>query len=164
MNSLETHRLKLHLEKTDLNALLTEIKEGFAPRIKHTGGRLQLNLKADPSLILTDRTFIKNTLFNLLDNALKYTDKSPEINISTANLKNSILLTIADNGTGIPKKYQKKIFNRFFRVPTGNIHNVKGFGLGLTYVKKIIKAHKWKIKLNSKTGEGTSVLIIIPRK
>ncbi|MBN2350494.1 MAG: HAMP domain-containing histidine kinase [Bacteroidales bacterium] len=162
MTRLETHRLKLNLNKVDLHTILAEVTDGFTPRIKQHKGTLKLVLGAKRSSVLADETFLKNVLFNLLDNALKYTTNIPAIEVSTVNFKQTILLTLKDNGIGIPRKFQKKIFNRFYRVPTGNIHNVKGFGLGLSYVKKIVKIHKWKISIKSEVNAGTAVSIKIP--
>jgi two-component system phosphate regulon sensor histidine kinase PhoR len=101
-------------------------------------------------------------LYNLLDNGIKYCDKTPYIEIITKNKASKLLLSIKDNGIGIDKKHQKYIFEKFYRVPTGNLHDVKGFGLGLNYVKSVVQAHKWKINLESTLGQGCKFTIEIP--
>jgi two-component system phosphate regulon sensor histidine kinase PhoR len=107
---------------------------------------------------------LTNILHNLLDNAVKYSkDGKPDIEVSTEDKGKSIRLTIADKGIGIDKEHQKKVFFRFYRVPTGDVHNVKGFGLGLFYVKNIIQAHNWQIELDSEFGRGTTIIIEMPK-
>ena len=95
-------------------------------------------------------------IYNLLDNARKYTDKDPEITIETSNKEEEIVVKVKDNGVGIERSQLRMIFDKFYRVPTGNLHNVKGFGLGLFYVDTIIKAHRAKIKVDSRVGEGST--------
>ncbi len=122
---------------------------------------MHCNLKAEISIITGDKLHTTNIIYNLLDNAFKYSLEKPDITISTWNKDNRLYLEISDKGIGISKKYQKRIFDKFFRIPTGNIHNVKGFGLGLNYVKSIVHSHNWKIKVESKPGEGSRFIIII---
>ena len=105
---------------------------------------------------------ITNVLFNLLDNAVKYSKEQPIIEVVTENKNNLFLVSIKDNGIGIAKEHQKQIFERFYRVPTGNVHDVKGFGLGLHYVSKIIEAHKGIIKVESTLNKGTKFIISFP--
>ena len=124
-------------------------------------GALSCNLEAENFIIQGDKLHITNIIYSLLDNAFKYSYDKPDITISTYNRGDHIFLEISDKGIGISKKYQKKIFDKFFRIPAGNIHNVKGFGLGLNYVKVIVQAHNWKIKVESKPEEGSTFIIII---
>jgi two-component system, OmpR family, phosphate regulon sensor histidine kinase PhoR len=121
------------------------------------------NHAGDP-VILADRYHLSGILINLIDNALKYTEKAPLVNIIVTEKQGKILLKVEDNGTGIEKKYIGKIFMPFFRVPSGNIHNVKGSGLGLSYVKKICDLHGWKIRIESEPGKGTGITMIIPKE
>ena len=109
-----------------------------------------------------DEVHFTNIIFNLLDNAVKYSSNEPEIVVSTRNDKKGIYVSITDKGVGIKKQDQKRIFDQFFRVSTGNLHDVKGFGLGLSYVKKIVDAHDGSIKLNSEYRKGTTFEIFIP--
>ncbi len=113
--------------------------------------------------ILADRYHLSGILINLIDNALKYTDKPPLVIITVAEKSGKILLKVEDTGTGIEKKYIRKVFMPFFRVPSGNIHNVKGSGLGLSYVKKICDLHGWRIRIESEPGKGTGITLTIPK-
>ena len=112
--------------------------------------------------IKVDPVHISNVVFNLVDNAIKYCDVTPEIIISTSSDKRSFILEIDDNGIGIKREDQKMIFDKFYRVPTGNLHNVKGFGLGLFYVKMMIAQHKGSISVKSAVGKGTTFTIVLP--
>jgi two-component system phosphate regulon sensor histidine kinase PhoR len=111
---------------------------------------------------MADKNHFENLVFNLLDNAIKYCTNNPKIIVSTIVKAKKVHISVEDNGIGIDEKYRKKVFYKFFRVPTGNIHNVKGFGLGLDYVKNVAKAHKWKILLDCEQEKGCKFIIIIP--
>jgi two-component system, OmpR family, phosphate regulon sensor histidine kinase PhoR len=115
-------------------------------------------------MVAADDFHLKNILYSLLDNSMKYCKRAPALEVSLELVDKLAVLSIQDNGIGIPKAYQHKIFEKFFRVPTGNIHDVKGFGLGLYYVKEICHAHRWKIKLESEEEKGTRVSIMMPVK
>jgi two-component system, OmpR family, phosphate regulon sensor histidine kinase PhoR len=161
---IEKNKLKLKTEKIDLHQLVSEVAKTFALNIQDLKGQLQLELKANQPLIDADKLHLTNAIYNLIDNAVKYCRSVPIIQIKTNNIQRNLIFEIIDNGIGIEKKYLKKIFDKFFRIPTGNLHNVKGFGIGLNYVKNIIDAHKWEIRVESKPGEGTKFSIIIPIK
>jgi len=105
---------------------------------------------------------ITNVIFNLLDNAVKYSKNSPRIKITTGNKNGELMVSVADNGIGISKEHHAQIFDRFYRVPTGNVHDVKGFGLGLSYVKKIVDSHNAQIKVESAVNKGTKFTILFP--
>ena len=122
-----------------------------------------MDLDSDAPSIPADRFHLTNLLHSLLDNAVKYSKDAPQIKIRLWQTEQQLKLAIEDQGIGIPKELQAKIFEKFYRVPTGNIHNVKGFGLGLYYVQRICLAHGWKIRLESTTGSGTSFNIIMPK-
>jgi two-component system phosphate regulon sensor histidine kinase PhoR len=123
---------------------------------------LELDQTIEP--VWGDRFHLTNLLHSLLDNAIKYSLEAPQITVSLQALSPlSLQLKIQDSGIGIPKEYQAKIFEKFYRIPTGNVHNVKGFGLGLYYVQRICLAHGWKIRLQSDAGQGTCMAIVIPR-
>ena len=112
--------------------------------------------------LYADKIHFTNVIFNLLDNANKYIHRSPEIIISTENSYSGIIISVKDNGPGISKANQKKIFEKLYRIPSGNIHNVKGFGLGLSYVKAIIEQHGGKITLESELNTGSNFIIYLP--
>ncbi|HTA27577.1 MAG TPA: HAMP domain-containing sensor histidine kinase, partial [Bacteroidia bacterium] len=158
----ERKEFELNTEKIDLHELIKTIVDSFSVNAKNKKGEIKLDLTATDYLITADKHHLTNVIFNLLDNAVKYSDKAPVITVSTINEGNKILLSVSDEGLGIKKEYVKRIFDKFFRVPSGNIHNVKGFGLGLSYVKSIAKLHKWKIKVTSELGKGSTFTIIIP--
>lgn len=165
MARMEREKLKLNKEAIDLHELIIETVESFTlRRSEETEIKTELSLNAQNPIIEADAVHLTNIIYNLLDNAIKYTETTPILKMSTRNENNCITFSIQDNGIGISKEYQRKIFDKFFRVPTGNIHNVKGFGLGLNYVKVVVKAHKWKIDLESDLGKGSKFSIKIPQK
>jgi len=157
-------RLKLKFKIIDLHSIIESVVSTFELKVHSYGGQIIFNLNATSHYIYGDEVHITNVLFNLLDNAVKYCKVEPIIEIETENIKNEISVTIKDNGIGIAKEHQKQIFERFYRVPTGNIHDVKGFGLGLHYVNKIIEAHNGKIKVESALNKGTNFIINIQTK
>ncbi len=155
-------RMKLRLKKLNLNMLTASVVDNFRLRVKSKDGTLESDLKAEPAEIKGDEVHITNVIYNLLDNAVKYSKGIPEIEISTETKKEFVIIRIKDKGIGIPKEHLGQIFERFYRVPTGNIHNVKGFGLGLSYVKKIIDTHNGKIKVESVLNKGTTFSLYFP--
>jgi len=155
-------RLRLKFKEFHLNDVITNIVVNFDLRVTSEGGKLSTNLEAENDLVKGDELHITNVIYNLLDNALKYRNGIPEISIKTENKKDYFLLSVKDKGIGIPKEHIDQIFERFFRVPTGNVHDVKGFGLGLSYVKKIIDIHHGKIKVDSTVNKGTIFVIYLP--
>jgi two-component system phosphate regulon sensor histidine kinase PhoR len=155
-------KLKLKIKEVNLNTLIKSVVLNFELRVKAKEGELTTDLKAEPAIIKGDEVHITNVLFNLLDNAVKYSKEAPRIIISTQVEDDFLILSVKDHGIGIQKEYVGQIFERFYRVPTGNVHDVKGFGLGLSYVKKIIEAHKGKIKVESDIDKGTKFMIYFP--
>ena len=127
-----------------------------------TGARMHLESRADRATVYADRLHLTNILHNLVGNAVKYAKDIPEIYIRLLNTENKLSLQVQDNGIGIPKEHQKRVFDKFYRVPTGNVHNVKGFGLGLFYVRKMCREHRWKLRLYSEPGQGTTIEMIMP--
>jgi two-component system phosphate regulon sensor histidine kinase PhoR len=152
----------LKKQKINLHEVIKAVKDNFDLRLRSRKGRILLKPGAVDPVIIADENRLVSLLHNLIDNSIKYAVKEPRIVISTINIKNKIELVISDNGPGIPKEYHKKIFKKFYRIPTGNIYNVKGFGLGLSYVKRIASVHHWKIKVESSKDEGTNFRIIMP--
>ncbi len=152
----------LKLNEMRINSLISDIIANFSLKVTSKGGKITSNLKAIYDVALIDEVHFTNVIFNLMDNALKYSDKPLLLTIETWNEKNNLLISIEDNGIGINKDDLKRIFDKFYRVSTGNLHNVKGFGLGLAYVKKIITEHKGTIKVESELKIGTKFTITIP--
>jgi len=160
----EKDNFDLHQEWLDLPDLIQTVCSSARIHVQERGGTLTVNLAEDLEPIWADRFHLTNLLHSLLDNAIKYSKEAPQIELALQSLGASTMqLKIQDRGIGIAKEYQAKIFEKFYRVPTGNVHNVKGFGLGLYYVQRICLAHGWKIRLQSDAGEGTSMAIQIPR-
>jgi len=160
---IESRSFRLNKETVDLNALILRVAENC----KANSNRqlvVNTNLSEEVDNIEADALHLTNIIHNLLDNASKYSDKEPVITIETIRMDKTIEIRISDNGPGINPEYQHRVFQKFYRIPTGNLHNVKGFGLGLYYVKTICNAHQWKIKLISELGKGTTFVIEIPDK
>jgi len=159
---MDKEQIKLNQTIFDLHDLVQEAADIFEFNQTETGGSITLDLQAINTLLKADEVHIGNVIHNLLDNAIKYCDKEPNIIIRTKNLGNFVQIMFEDNGIGIKKENLKMIFDKFYRVSTGNIHNVKGFGLGLHYVKLIIDVHGGKISVKSQLGQGTTFTIFLP--
>jgi len=165
MSLFEDGSTQFKLIEMDANDLIASIANTFDLRVEKTGGSLDVDLNALDSTILVDKMHFTNVLFNLMENAVKY--RKPDVPLKLiARTKNvgddKIQITIEDNGLGIKKENVKKVFDRFYRVPTGNRHDVKGFGLGLAYVKRIVTELNGIIKAESEYGEGTKFIITLP--
>ncbi|MBL7898779.1 MAG: HAMP domain-containing histidine kinase [Crocinitomicaceae bacterium] len=160
---LDKDEIKLKLETFCVHEIIEEAKENFQfNQLEEQGGKISLDLQAVQHLIRADVVHVTNIINNLLDNALKYCDKVPDIEISTRNIKNKIVITVKDNGKGISRENQKYIFDKFFRVSTGNVHDVKGFGLGLFYVKTITEQLGGTVSVKSSPGKGSEFSITLP--
>ena len=151
-------------KQLDLNEMVENISSTFTLRVEHTGGKIYTQIEAIDSAIYVDEVHFQNAITNLMDNAVKYrkTDEPLDIYIRTWNEHDRLLLSIRDTGQGIKKENIKKIFDKFYRVHTGNKHDVKGFGLGLAYVKKVVDLHQGEIKCESDLGKGTKFTISLP--
>jgi two-component system phosphate regulon sensor histidine kinase PhoR len=156
-------RLKLKLREFDTNSMITTVASNFELRVNNKNGKLETEILAENPIIKGDEVHITNVIFNLLDNAMKYSKENPVIKVATQNRKDQLVISVEDNGIGIPKEHQKQVFDRFFRVPTGNVHDVKGFGLGLSYVKKIVDLHNGTIKIESAVNKGTKFKLYFPQ-
>lgn len=156
----------LKMKELDANDLINGVINTFAVKVEQGGGKIISNLEAEDPFVYVDEMHFTNVVFNLMDNAVKYKrqDEPLLLNIHTWNSNNNFMLSIQDNGIGISKDNLKKIFDKFYRVQTGNIHDVKGFGLGLAYVKQIIQAHRGSIRAESEMGIGTNFIIVLPLK
>ena len=148
----------------DLNEMVENVANSFTLRVEHTGGKIYTDIGAVDSAIYVDEVHFQNVINNLLDNAVKYRkpDKPIDIYLTTWNDKDSLYLSVRDTGVGIKKDNLKKVFDKFYRVHTGNVHDVKGFGLGLAYVKNIVDLHNGEIKVDSEYGKGTTFTIKLP--
>jgi len=155
--------MKLNMVNTDIHRIINSAIDNFRLQISDTGGKLIKELNAKDSNLKIDEAHIFNMISNLLDNAIKYSNGNPEIKINTTNDNKQFTVSISDNGIGIKKDDIKRIFDKFYRVPTGNIHNVKGFGLGLSYVKKIVDEHNGTITVHSQINKGTHFDISFPK-
>lgn len=164
MSLFEKQKATLKMKELDANDIVVNVANTFQLKVEKFGGNLDIDLEATESTINADKMHFTNVLFNLLDNAVKYRreDIPLELMIRTWNSNNKLYISVEDNGIGIKKEYVKKIFDRFYRVSTGNRHDVKGFGLGLAYVKKIVEDHKGTIKAESDIGKGTKFIICLP--
>jgi two-component system phosphate regulon sensor histidine kinase PhoR len=153
----------IHLKKEwlDLNMLVQTVAENFAVSLDHDN-RILTTLDHSVGKVLADVLHLTNIFYNIIDNAVKYAGEKAVIMIETKKEQNRVLIFISDNGPGVDPKYHKQIFHKFFRVPSGNIHDVKGFGLGLYYVKIICRAHQWNIRLDNEPGKGAKFIIEIP--
>jgi hypothetical protein len=158
----EKGKIGLKIRRLDIHEIINTVVKNFIIQIKNRNGQIIKNLDAEYSIVNIDEMHFANVLLNLLDNALKYCNGQPDIIVSTFNKKNFIAITVEDNGIGISKENQKRIFEKFYRVPTGNVHNVKGFGLGLSYVKKVLEELNGKISIESELNVGTKFEILIP--
>lgn len=155
-------RMKLKLKNVNLNEVVENLVSKFSLRVEDKGGQLFCYLEADRDEVYADEVHITNVVSNLLDNAIKYCIKVPEISVYSRNKGDEIIISVIDNGIGIAANQQKLIFERFYRVSTGNLHDVKGFGLGLSYVKTIVEAHGGRIEVESAEGKGSRFDVILP--
>ncbi len=162
MTALERGEIPLQKTEVDVHQLINDSLKCISVQIENKQGHVSLKLGAEKFGILGDKTHLTNAMCNLIDNAIKYSKDKPELIIETLNNPQNLIVFVSDNGIGIDEKYHAKVFDKFFRVPTGDVHNVKGFGLGLAYVKKIIELHGGTIELVSERGNGTIFTIALP--
>ena len=164
MSLFDRQKTMFKKKELDLNDLVENVAATFTLRVEHTGGKIMTDIGAVESKIYVDETHFTNVIFNLFDNAIKYRKPDQPVNliISTWNDEHHLFFAIKDDGIGIKKDNLKKIFDKFYRVHTGNVHDVKGFGLGLAYVKRIVDLHKGDIKVESEYGKGTKFTIQLP--
>jgi len=159
MATIEKTKLQLNLEQIELNTFISESIQEFKNSQNGRIYNVQLESKVENALIKADKLHFSNLIFNILDNAIKYCTVSPDIIIELEEDRTHYFISFDDNGIGIPLKDRRKIFNRFYRVPTGNVHDVKGFGLGLDYVKKIVLRHGWRIKVIENSRKGSTFIV-----
>lgn len=156
---LERGEAKLSKEKIILNEIIHEVVHNAQFRIQNIGGKIDIKIPIEMITIEADKMHFTNILSNLIDNAIKYSDEAPKIEISMTRENKKVQISVIDHGIGIKKEHLSRIFDNLYRVPTGNLHNVKGFGLGLSYVKAVAEMHGWVITVRSKFGEGSTFTI-----
>lgn len=161
---LEKNEISLNLQVTDVHEVIQHTVDNLQLQFGSRNGHVEVRLDAINPIIQADDVHFSNVIFNLLDNAIKYSKENLEVVISTYNTKKSLVITIADNGIGMSRDTISRIFEKFYRAHTGNVHNVKGFGLGLSYVKAILDAHKGKIKVESTQGKGSKFTLEFPQE
>lgn len=159
---LERGEIPLKSHEINIQDLLRQSAKTFSLQVEQKQGSLLLDLQAAKYNVLGDKVHLMNAIGNLIENAVKYNVEHPEIIIKTLNTADDIVISIMDNGPGISKEFHHKIFEKYFRIPTGDVHNVKGFGVGLAYVKKIVELHKGSISLESELGKGANFIIKLP--
>ncbi len=159
---LEKGELQLNLEDRDIHSIITIAAARFNLILEELGGKITLNLNAQHPVVKIDEMHITNMINNLIDNAIKYNDKQPLIKINTLDTPTGIQIEVEDNGVGLSKEDQQKIFEKFYRVTKGNVHDTKGFGLGLSYVQSIVDKHNGKVWVESKLKEGAKFIIQLP--
>jgi len=159
---LEKQELQLHLKPLSMHELIQQTLDNFALQLDDKNGQVNLMLNAKNDKVMADEVHFTNLVSNLIDNAVKYSNDNVLIKITTHSTKKHFVLNVQDNGIGMNKESVKRIFEKFYRAHTGNVHNIKGFGLGMSYVKTVIDAHKGKIKVDSTIGKGTSFTVEVP--
>ena len=161
---IEKGDLKLEHKEVEMNNLLAAIADSMSLQLEKRNASIELELEASYALVMGDELHLSNVIFNLLDNANKYSPENPQIKISTQNTGKNLIIKVSDKGIGMNKDQLSKIFDQFYRIPTGNLHDVKGFGLGLSYVNNIIKGLNGTIKVKSEKGIGSEFEISLPQK
>jgi signal transduction histidine kinase len=163
MAIFERIKMKLNLVELNVHNMIDKAVDNFTLQIAIRDGQVHRDYQATDPVLAIDEVHFLNAISNLIDNALKYSNDKPAIRISTRNNRNGIFITIEDKGIGIAGEDLRRVFDKFYRVPSGNLHKVKGFGLGLSYVKKIIDEHNGTITAESQVHKGTKFTIFIPQ-
>jgi len=159
---MERGEVQLKLGTVNVHQIIAQVLENISPQIELRQGIIEMDLQAENPEVQADEVHLTNIIFNLLDNANKYSPEKPAIKIATENTDKGLSIKVIDQGIGMTKESIKQIFEKFYRVPTGNVHDVKGFGLGLSYVKKMVEEHHGKINVQSKLGEGSEFEVVLP--
>ncbi len=159
---MSNKNFSINPKKVDINTLVSTVLQSFRLTLSNRGGTIETHLDADPSVLDADELHLTNMVYNLVDNAIKYSVDAPRIEVGTLCKEGHIILTVRDHGIGIAKENQKRVFEKFYRVSTGNVHNVKGFGIGLNYVSQVVRLHHGHIALESELGEGSTFTVSLP--
>ena len=159
---LEKNEIDFRWEKVNLHEVITEVCDVIRVQVEQRGGKILSVLEAEFPVVRADRQHISNVVFNLLDNANKFSPSEPDITVKTEGVASGIKFSVTDKGSGMTQQVQGKIFERFYRQSSGNVHNVKGFGLGLSYVKAVVEAHGGMVTVESEPGKGSTFGVTIP--
>jgi len=162
ISKLEKNQLDLSKDVVDFHDIIEDALAHVSLIIRDREGNVERNFGAIQSEILASKFHMTNVITNILDNAIKYSEGAPAIVVETENAGNTIVLKVSDNGIGMSKNVQRKVFNKFYREQTGNIHNVKGHGLGLSYVKSIVERHQGEVYVESEKGKGSTFTVKLP--
>ena len=162
MAQMDEKDFKLKISQVNMHMIIQQAVDHLSLQVQRKEGQITMHLNAEQPMIEGDHTHLSNVIYNMLDNANKYSEGAPEIVISTKNVTDGIEITVTDHGIGMTKEDQKHIFDKFYRVHTGNVHDVKGFGLGLSYVKAIAQAHRGSIQVKSEPGKGSEFCLYLP--
>ncbi len=150
------------LKEVNINSVVTTVLQSFSLTIANRGGAIETHLDAEPDTVDADELHLTNMIYNLVDNAIKYSKETPRIEVGTSRTADAMVLYVRDHGIGIAKENQKRVFEKFYRVSTGNVHNVKGFGIGLNYVAQVVRLHHGHIALESELGVGSTFTVTLP--
>jgi len=159
---MDRQQVQLTKAPVHIHGLITEVISNYTLQLQEIEGRIELDLNAQNDLINGDEVHMRNLISNLVDNAVKYSKERLVLKVSSYNNGKNLVLRFDDNGIGMSKETVRRIFEKFYRAHTGNLHNVKGFGLGLSYVKTIVDAHEGRIKVESSIGKGSSFTLELP--
>lgn len=162
MALLDSSEFRINSRAVDIHTVLYKVTDHFRLQIEKRHGTLEFIPEAAESVVRGDDAHLTSVFLNLIDNANKYSTERPEITVATKNEEDKIIISVTDKGIGMSPEVRNRIFEKFYRVTSGNIHNVKGFGLGLSYVKAIVQAHKGDIKVSSEPGKGSCFMIELP--
>ena len=159
---LDRGGLNLKYQDVDMHEVISNAIKNILIQVEKKNGTINTKLDADKPVIFGDSIHLTNVIYNLIDNAIKYSSEGLQITVSTANKDNNLMIKVMDNGIGISKENQQRIFDKLYRIPTGNVHNIKGYGLGLSYVKVIVEKHMGSIWVESEPGKGSKFIIQLP--
>jgi two-component system phosphate regulon sensor histidine kinase PhoR len=163
ISMFENSEIRLNTEAVDLYSLVKEVASSMRLQFEKNAAEVNIENEGIDMTVKADRLHMMSVVYNLFDNALKYSGDNPKISVRIVDMGNQAELIFSDNGMGIPAAYREKIFEKFFRVPHGDTHNVKGYGLGLSYVAQIVQQHKGSIHVESEEGKGSTFIIKIPK-